>query len=540
VKNNKVIKLYLLTLFFTLSSCYNGRLDPLDRNIGLTKSDFQDLIIKKSVERKNDEKKPNKTSTIPTTSNLLKILPPAGAVGDRLISISVTDQVPLKDVLIELGRVAKVDTDIDSLISGGIIFSVRNRPLKEVLDRISALGSLRYTYSDDILHFERDSPFLKNYIVDYLPEGSNLWADVSSNISAILKGESSDSEDKKESSISVNKSAGIISAFATTKQHEIIANYLSEVHKYSSAQVLIEAKVVEVTLKDLYKTGIDWTWTGLHGGTTVSSYNGFKGSVPASGSGTTAVVAVGGASVGGTTSTGVSGLKQFLFGGNLNMAISALEEFGTTRTLSSPRIHAINNQKATLNFTKKLVYFKVEIVSSASGANTATAASGTGGGTAVVVPNNIITTTTTSTKLEENEGVEITIVPSINLKTNEVMLTVKPKISLKVDEAEDPANSLNVIPVMATRELNTVAKIKSGNILIIGGLMKESTKNTDNGIPFLKDIPILGYFFKSSIKDSEITETVVFIKATIIGSDSKIDKEDREFLDKMNSSKRKF
>jgi type II secretory pathway component GspD/PulD (secretin) len=75
---------------------------------------------------------------------------------------------------------------------------------------------------------------------------------------------------------------------------------------------------------------------------------------------------------------------------------------------------------------------------------------------------------------------------------------------------------------------------------VIGGLMKESTSDTDSGIPFLGRIPIIGWFFKSVSKDSAITETVIFIKATIVKSGGPADKIDRDMQNKFDTNRRKF
>ena len=72
------------------------------------------------------------------------------------------------------------------IISGGIIVNAKNRPLKEVIDRIATLGNLRYSYKNGVLYFESDTAYTKNYFVDYLFDGK-LWSDVETNITSILK-----------------------------------------------------------------------------------------------------------------------------------------------------------------------------------------------------------------------------------------------------------------------------------------------------------------------------------------------------------------
>lgn len=523
IKKISYFALVLTLPFFT--SCSAGRIDPFDLDTGLTRNEAFDTVLKKGPpDAKGDRQKyrsdgskvPNE-APIPKMSKLIVSPPPPVVGGDKIISFSTTDQVPLKDVLIEFGRMVQIDVDLDPNISGGIILNAKNRPLKEVIDRIATLGNLRYSYNNGVLRFESDTPYVKNYFVDYLT-GGTLWTDVETNITAILTaegdGSSSGSEDSESvsaggGSFTSNKSAGIISVVGTAKQHKAVEKYLADVEKYASAQVLIEAKVIEVNLSKSYSTGIDWSKAdgsfGLNNG-----------------------YAAGGA---------LDVVFRTIGTSDLTVSITALEQFGTTKTISSPRIHAINNQKATLNFTDKLVYFQVQQTQS----NTST----TGGSTAVVA------STISSTKLEESVGVTLEIVPSINLKTNEITMSVKPKLSVLSEYVTDPASPtdltdaqgekvVNQVPVIQSREIDTSAKIQSGNVLVIGGLMKDESNNQDSGVPLLNRIPVLGWLFKSMSRDSGVTETVIFIKATIINSGTPVKRVDRDIQRNFDPTRRVY
>jgi general secretion pathway protein D len=506
----------VLTLPLFFQSCSGERVDPFDLDTGITRQEAFDTVLKKnptkSKSSKNDASKIPNEVPIPKMSKLIVSPPPPVVGGDKVISFSVTDQVPLKDVLIEFGRMVQVDVDIDPTISGGIIINAKNRPLKEVVDRIATLGNLRYSYKDGVLHFESDTPYIKNYFVDYLT-GSTLWTDVETNIFTVLAASKSGSAAATSASPSYftfNKSAGIISVVATDRQHKAVASYLADVEKYSSAQVLIEAKVIEVNLSKSYSTGVDWSKSG-------DSDFGLNNGYAAGGALDVVLRTIG------TT--------------DLTVSITALEQFGTTKTISSPRIHAINNQKATLNFTDKLVYFQVQQTQS----NTSTS----GGDTALVA------STISSTKLEESVGVILEIIPSINLKTNEITMSIKPKLSVLSDYVTDPASPdgvtdadgdvvVNQVPVIQSREIDTSVKIQSGNILVIGGLMKDESNNEDSGVPLLGRIPVLGWLFKSMSRSSGVTETVIFIKATIINSGTPTKKIDRDIQENFDPSKRVY
>ena len=353
---------------------------------------------------------------------------------------------------------------------------------------------------------------MKNYFVDYL-DTSPLWDDVQTNIENIFNSEKGSSESEgsatSSSSVTPNKTAGMLTIYATDKQHLAIEKYLEDVSKQSSMQVLIEAKVVEVSLSEKFRAGIDW------------SQDMFKLATPEADTMYSSLVTA-------------SNPALKIFGGDINIAVEAMSKFGSTKAISSPRIHAMNNQKASLNFAEKLVYFKVEAQQSAQGTTTGTAAS-------------TVATTVTSTKQEENVGVQIEITPSINLKTGEITMNISPKITQKTGDVKDPATAntttfsyANSVPVITTREITTSVKIVSGNVIILGGLMKDTSSGSEGGVPFLRRIPIFGWLFKSMEKSSDVSETVIFIKATIVNSGSRVNKIDRELQEKYDVNRRNF
>ena len=301
----------------------------------------------------------------------------------------------------------------------------------------------------------------------------------------------------------------MLTIYASDKQHSAIERYLEDVSKQSSMQVLIEAKVVEVSLTEKFRAGIDW------------SQDMFKLATPDADSNYAAMITA-------------SNPALRIFGGDINIAVDAVSKFGSTKAISSPRIHAMNNQKASLNFAEKLIYFKVEAQQSAQGTTTGTAAS-------------TVATTVTSTKQEENVGVQIEITPSINLKTGEITMNISPKITQKTGEVKDPATAntatfsyANSVPVITTREITTSVKIASGNVIILGGLMKDSSSGGEGGMPLLRRIPIFGWLFKSIEKSSDVSETVIFIKATIVNSGTRANKVDRELQEKYDVNRRNF
>jgi MSHA type pilus biogenesis protein MshL len=516
------IKFTLLICLGAVFSCSHGKINSFDDNSGLSRSEIEKALIRDKSFKKDKKKKDknskseNIESPIPSVSNLVIAPPPPVIGGEKIISFSTTDQVPLKDILIELGRLADIDIDLDPTISGGIIINAKNRPLKEIIDRIATLGNLRYSYKNGTLFFERDTPYMKNYFVDYLIAGT-LWTDVESNISSIISSAASQNAEaaaSAPSSSTSNKSAGIISIFANQKQHSEVSKYLKDVEKHASAQVLIEAKIVEVTLSKDFASGIDWSWVGKDNTVTTSgSFGVGEFSSP-------------------SLEATIPNIKLLGLNGSINATIRALERFGNAKAISSPRITAMNNQNATLDFSETLIYFTIE--------TSASTVAGTSNPTTVA--------SVTATKNEIPIGVQLSITPSINVKTNEITLDIKPTLSVDsgrdaIDPSVNPqtGESLgNTIPIVKTRSLKTLAKVQSGSVLVIGGLMSDTTSDVETGVPFLSRVPVLGHLFKFISKSTQVVETVIFIKATIVDSGGLVGREDRELQENFDVNKRSF
>src|SRR5207247_1132199 len=133
---------------------------------------------------------------------------------------------------------------------------------------------------------------------------------------------------------------------ATGRQHDLLQQFLKQMQVNVSSQVLIEAKIVEVTLDNEFQSGIDWTKLG-------GNKIGFVADLP-----TPATTAI---SHQGNFNFGTPHQLAFTNNIDLTAAVQLVENFGTTRTLSSPRLHATNNQQAILTFTQNDVFFSLQV-----------------------------------------------------------------------------------------------------------------------------------------------------------------------------------
>lgn len=481
---------------------------------------------------------------IPDLAEIIASPKPPKIGTTKVVSVSVTDDVPLKDILIELARLADVDVEIDSSITGGITFRAKDRPFNEVIDRISAMAGLRYSMNNNVLRIERDVPYIQTYALDMLNIDRASTGNIGtggtgkgSSSSSITAASKSDFWDKFQESIgqilgykpallgsnvgggsggpepfySLNRQAGTLTFSGTENQHNILRQFLKSIESNVAAQVLIEAKIVEVSLNDSYQTGIDWTKIG---GNSISFTTGL-----------TSVAAVNASIAPGT----ITVLKNDILGSGVDLSavVTLLQEFGTTRALSSPRLNAMNNQQAVLSFVENLVYFDVKV-------DVTDAVAGTGGSSGTPAKVQV-----SSTPKEAPVGIVLTLQPSINTSANEITLNVRPTLSRVTKFIADPGfevskanaaaqlpagspviatlNSVSsTIPQLEVRELDSVLKVASGQVMVIGGLLEDSFTSENAEVPGISEVPVVGQLFKSVNKVAKKKELVIFLRATIV------------------------
>jgi general secretion pathway protein D len=297
---------------------------------------------------------------------------------------------------------------------------------------------------------------------------------------------------REAASVIMNPESGLVSVRATSRQHEKVADFLASVMSSAKRQILIEATVVEVQLKDQYQSGVDWSALGLNG----LGYS-FTQSLISG------------------TSTLTNPANPFFsiqyanpnaaIGGSINSTIKLLNQFGNTRVLSSPRIMAINNQTAVLKVVDNLVYFTVDVTPatiSSSGSVTSPATIKT---TPQLVP----------------VGFVMNVTPQVS-DSDMVVLNVRPTITSKIDEVRDPnpelarVNQVNLVPVIRSREFESVLRVPSGSTAILGGLMEDRFIGNRGGLPVLSRIPLFGDLVSYRDDTSEKRELIIFLRPVVV------------------------
>jgi general secretion pathway protein D len=318
---------------------------------------------------------------------------------------------------------------------------------------------------------------------------------------------------QEAASVIGNRESGVLYVRATAKQHEKVQEFLDQVMAGAKRQVLIEATVAEVQLRNEYQRGIEWQRlrAGSNGTFEVIQPNSMR-----------------------APPTGIN-VNPFTIGyisssGNFSATLKLLEEFGTVRVVSSPKLSVLNNQTAILRVTRDIIYFTIT-------PSTQTV-SASGGGTVVTSP------TFTTTPNVAAEGFMMSVLPQVN-ESDIVLMNIRPTIRRQVGTVRDPNPALrgrdpvtnqefpqNEIPLFETREFDSILRMQSAEIAVLAGLMQDTTDNREIGIPGVRNVPIAGEALSQRADLTTKTELVIFLRATVI-RDPSIDGDFRGFRDQL-------
>src|SRR5256712_10069294 len=292
---------------------------------------------------------------------------------------------------------------------------------------------------------------------------------------------------QEAASVIANRESGVLYVRATSKQQERVQEFLDQVMAGAKRQVLVEATVAEVQLRNEYQRGIEWQRVP-------SGIRGFTFQQPAI-----------------PPPTGFNP-NPFLIGytsNNFSATLKLLEQFGDVRVLSSPKLSVMNNQTAILRVTRDIIYFTI----TPSTQPITFAGSGAGGVT--------VNASFTTTPNIAAEGFMMAVLTPIN-DTDGVVLNVRPTIRRQVGSARDPNPALqgaatqNDIPLFETREFDSILRLQSGETAVLAGLMQDQVENTDAGIPGIRSIPLIGEALSSRSDLTRKTELGIFLRASVI------------------------
>ena len=311
----------------------------------------------------------------------------------------------------------------------------------------------------------------------------------------------------------VNPGSGVVLVKATPVELRAVDEYLKATQLVVERQVMLEAKIIEVSLNDSYQTGINWSKFGgianrfslgvVAPSATLAGSGAISGSA-AGISGGTSVAAIPGS--GGAIGTGPTGRGFFgltFQSNNFAALLSFLEGQGDVQVLSSPRIATTNNQKAVLKVGTD-DYFVTGISTNVT--------TGTGTGGNVVTPN--------ITLQPFFSGISLDVTPQIDDEGN-IILHVHPSVSV----VEEKSKSVNLgdlgtytLPLASStiNESDSIVRVQDGSIVAIGGLMSQEQNTSRYGLPGISGVPGLGLLFGQKSVSNRKRELVILMKSTVI------------------------
>jgi len=517
---------------------------------------------------------PAPSGTVPAPIQISTILPkPKPTQRPETYSV-VVNGVKVQELLFALARDAKLNIDVHAGITGTVTLNAIEQTLPQLLSRISKQVDMRWELDGPNLIVMPDSPYLHTYRIDYVnmertstgtvgvssqigtgagttgagggaaggtgggnsssttvrnTSDNKFWATLEKNIKDILHetdkvlptggpsfqpraappgpaGASGVAPEtttpnisfREAAAVMVNAEASLVIVRATSRQHEKIQEFLDQVLANAKRQVLIEATIAEVQLNNQYQQGIDWSALRVRGLTSLLvTETGRTSGLP-------------------STPGFPSILTVNASRGNISGILQLLESFGNVRVLSSPKISVLNNQTALLRVVDNIVYFNVQVT---------------------VVPGSITTLSTTATNttpVTVPVGFVMNVTPQIS-DNDTILLNVKPTTTRLVKFVPDPNPIFtapnvpqNLIPQLRMREMESLIKVNSGQIAVLGGLIEDSVNDIEDTIPIINSIPIIGSLFSSRNRNNTKTELVVFLRPIVV-KDPSIDGDFRAF-----------
>jgi MSHA type pilus biogenesis protein MshL len=523
--------------------------------------------MKPSIGHMQDAPAGASTATIPPPVQAVPAPPKPKPTARAETYSVVVNNVNVRELLFALARDAKVNVDIHPGISGAVTLNAIDQTLPQLLSRIAKQVDMRYELEGPNLLVMPDSPYLRIYKIDYVNmervsqgqvsvsseiigqasigggaaggaaaaggagggqntsrvsvqnrSANRFWDTLVKNVEEMLRetdkilpggaaaptppppppangapgqpgaggvavaalGVGPNVTFREASSVIANPESGILTVRATLRQHDRLQEFLDQVLVNAKRQVLIEVTIVDVQLNNNYQQGIDFNI--LRTGTA-----GFSGGILPSGQGAPTLTPPG------------NFLTLAYTSASFLASLKLLETFGNVRVLSSPRISVINNQTALLKVVENVVYFNIASQISQA-VNVGSLQSFT------AVPQTVPV------------GVILNITPQIS-DADGVLLNVKPTVSRISTFVTDPTPGLavpNQIPQIIVREMESVIKLSSGQMAVMGGLIQDALTDQQASIPFINRIPFIGDALSGRAIQNAKTELVIFLRPLVI------------------------
>ena len=438
-------------------------------------------------------------SPLALTQDLLSLT--NSPVQDSRIDIEAKDR-PAKLFFADLGASQNMNILVDPMITASINLSLQNVTLTQVISALQDIYGFEFqrtsygyrvspnqlatrVYHLNYLNLERsgtsktvvggdESNTVTTDFATSSASTTGFWAGIEQSILGFISNETALAQP-----VIINSQTGLLVVHATTKEHAAIAKFLADAELIMQKQVIIEAKIVEVTLDHEYRSGINWAFFNDSFGSSNSSAGvNFNGD---------SLAGVGGAG-------GVFNLSLSL--DNFSSMLQLLDHQGDVQVLSSPRVSTVNNQKAVIKVGTDEYYATINSVSTDEEGNSSPAVELT----------------------QFFSGIALDVTPQIS-SDNTVTLHVRPTVTEVVERNKvinvDGKNYSLPLASSNIRESDSIIRASSGQIVVIGGLLQQKQETGSTGLPWLSKIPFVRALFNQDREAQKKSELVILLKPTV-------------------------
>lgn len=447
------------------------------------------LKITKDDLSKQEEVKvipPKKTSSIKDNSRSSDVI---SGLPKYRIDLEYPD-ASIKTIILQMMQRANINVIFDDDVAGNISISLKNVPFDEAFKTVLGMkGLVAQQVSDNVIRISTPKKILNEqkdsvlqtriFFLNYIKA-----SDLKSQIESIAQ-----AEGRTTSKCNVDDTNNALIVTDTIYGLEQVEKLVKKLDRMPK-QVLIEAKLVEVSLDSGLHTGVQWG-VNYKGGTTNIGLGNVENPVTdLAGNPLYALPFYGGGA-----GTGVSLLSEQVYGSFrflkvtsktvLDATLSAAAKKGKANILSNPKIATLNNKEASINITNQIPYVTTEITNTSGGS----------------VSSQKVTYVTA--------GIVLNVLPTIT-SDGKIIMKITPKVSKPSQTAQFQPPSID------ERTADTTVVVDDGETIVIGGLIHDSESEYVYKVPVLGDIPVLGYLFKKKSKERSRMELLIFVTPKIL------------------------
>ena len=428
-----------------------------------------------------------------------EVLTDLGQRMQKRISIDVND-VPIDTVIRQIVEQADLNFIKSPNVVGNVTVTFRDVPLEEALRNILSIHGCLYTSTDNVIQIITTEEKVTKAEPILTETFEIVYADAGKVVEALDKSKS------PQGSVSFIKGTSHIIVTDTESRIRVISDLLEKIDKVTP-QVLVEARIYDVTSRDKLDLGVQWS-SGRR--TNYSANLPVNDDITVSKGGSDTYVKsttnpfLTGVFDAATAKTAATSDGFFRFGWltpnvDIDAQLNAIEEVTEAKLLANPRILVLDNEDAMFDIVTEHPYVERTV---------------SGG-------------TVTETVKFKNVGVKLIVTPHVT-RDDMLRLDIKPEFNVFVERV---TLSSSDVPVVDTRRVDTIALVRDGQTVVLGGMRKKDVSKEHNKVPLLGDLPLIGGLFRFEGEDTAITELIVFITPRIIGNDPVLSSDEMEALD---------